>query len=86
MECFCSKETRDSFPWEMSASARFFVFLLWLVKMEGLFLEGRVRAAVEVGLLEEEDSARREASCEEKARVDDEVISLLREFFCRGIP
>lgn len=50
VECLCWEEEGDS-SWEMSARARFLVFLLWVVKMEGLAFGGRARAAL-VGVLE----------------------------------
>ncbi len=59
-----------------SRRARFLLFLLWAVNRSGLD-EGRVRPLdVREVELEDED-ARREESCEVKARVVDEEISLV---------
>lgn len=52
------------------------------MKIEGLDLEGRERAAVLVGWADD----RRDVSWEVKARVEEEAISFAREFFGRGIP
>ena len=57
----------------MSASARFLVFLLWVVKMEDLEdLEGRMRPDVRAA----EGCERREDSWEVNAKLVEEEISL----------
>lgn len=69
----------------MSARARFLVFLLWEVKIEGLVLEGRVRAALVAAFLDGV-WARREDSWEVKAMVEELEISLEGLDLGRGIP
>ena len=80
MEWFWEREVAASS--ETSAIARFLVFLLWAVKIEGLDLEGRARAVVQGW---EADWARREVSSEVKDKVVEEDISLAR-VFGRGMP
>lgn len=77
----------SSSPLAISARARFLVFLLCVLKIEGFIFEGRGRAAVVV--LEEEEEvegwARREDSWLVKARVEEVRISLAR-VLGRGMP
>ena len=64
----------------MSARARFLEPLLWVLKMSGLFLEGRARPVV---LLE--GCARREERVLLKAR-EDEVVAFGSAVLGRGAP
>lgn len=68
-----------------SARARFLVFLLCVLKMDDLTLEGRGRAAVVVEEVEVDVWARREESWLVKATVEEVGISLGR-FLGRGMP
>ena len=64
---------------EMSARARFFEPLLWVLKMSDFVFEGRARPLVVFEWAEEADWARREVSWVVKARDVDEVMSFLLE-------
>lgn len=68
-----------------SARARFLVFLLCVLKIDDLTLEGRGRAAVVVEEAEVEVWARREESWLVKAMVEEVGISLAR-VLGRGMP
>lgn len=66
---------------EMSAAARFLMFLLWTENIELFVLDGRARAAEVVGW-----AARRDVKLEVKARFEEEEISFPWVLFGRGIP
>ncbi len=91
MESFSFREVAEvggassaslSSPSAMSARARFLVFLLCVLKMDDLILEGRARAAV---VVEVDVGARRAESWLVNAAVEEVGISLAR-VLGRGMP